>query len=346
MTGTPGPQQRILRQVKRRLSANLAQRRVYRYAVALVLAFASLLAIVLLFLDRTTPLRDKFTQIGAGLAASIIFALIYTVLANREYAELIRSEIATQLSAHATGILQEMRQLNELFLPTDRYPPTTDFDRRFNRDLTRDLCASTTYFFRGTSARYVPARLRHSDPNLQGVRVLLVDPRNDGAMDARAQDRRRRPQYGDKPLAEIKQDIRNEILDSVIALFDCRYVCTIELGVAAGTSSLRIEIFDDAIYLSLYRAPSSVRSSHPETVRFDKTSQLYEIFRDECRRQFEVADIHRLFTTRDDEADLLRYLDQLGYEHVDAAILDRVRERNRSFLDQFTGALSTIGAEI
>lgn len=345
MVGAHGGQ-RMLQGVKRRLPGNLAQRRIYRYAVALVLAFTSLVAIVLLLLDRHTPLRDKFTQIGAGLAASIIFALIYTVLANREYAELIRTEIAAQLNTHVTEILREMQQLNRLFLPTGRYPATIDFDRRFNRDLTRDLCASTTYFFRGTSARYVPGRLRHSDPNLQNVRVLLVDPRNEGAMDARAQDRRRRPRYDGKPPADIKQDIRTEILDSVVALFDCRYMSTIEMGVAAGTSSLRIEIFDDAIYLSLYRGQSSVRSSHPETARFDKSSQLYDIFRDECRRQFEVADVHRSFTTRDDESDLLQYLAALGYEHVDAAGLNQVRERNNVFLDQFMTALGTIGAEV
>src|SRR5258708_24411831 len=108
-------------------------RRPYRYALALVLAFATILALILLYVDRAVPLRDKLSQIGAGLAASIIFAIIYTVLANREYAELIRAEIAGQLTDHMTKILREMNQLNQLFLPTDQYPATRDFDIRFNR---------------------------------------------------------------------------------------------------------------------------------------------------------------------------------------------------------------------
>jgi len=58
-----------------------------------VLVSASLIALVLLYADRSVSLRDKATQIGAGLTAAIIFAVIYTVLANREYAELIREEI-------------------------------------------------------------------------------------------------------------------------------------------------------------------------------------------------------------------------------------------------------------
>src|SRR5262249_47963909 len=76
------------------------QRRPYRYALALVLACASLVALILLYADRSISLKDKATQVGAGLAAAIIFAITYTILANREYAELIRSEIADQLAGH------------------------------------------------------------------------------------------------------------------------------------------------------------------------------------------------------------------------------------------------------
>ena len=86
------------------------QRRPYRYALALVLACASLVALILLYADRSVSLNDKFTQIGAGLAASIIFAVIYTVLANREYAELIRAEISDQLTDHLNDILHQIKQ--------------------------------------------------------------------------------------------------------------------------------------------------------------------------------------------------------------------------------------------
>lgn len=127
--------------------------RPYRYAVGLVLTFATILVLILLYVDRAVSLRDKLTQIGTGLAASTIFAIIYTVLANREYAELIRAEIAGQLTDHMAEILREMNQLNQLFLPTDQYPATRNFDIRFNRAITSDLCRSNTYFLRGTSAK-------------------------------------------------------------------------------------------------------------------------------------------------------------------------------------------------
>jgi len=326
------------------LAAQRALRRPYRYAVTLVLACATLLALTLLLLDHSVSSREKYTQIGTGLASSVIFALIYTVLANREYAELIRREINTQFGDHMAEILNQMKQLNQLFLPTDQYPATKEFDLRFNRDLTRDLCSSTFYFFRGTSARFVSARLRQSDHGLEVVQVISVDPRDDGAIEARAADRRRRPGYEGKNLADIEEEIRDEILSSTVALFDCRDVCNIELGFVASTSPVRIEIFDNAIYTSLYRTPESLRNTYPETARFGKESQTYLIFRDECRRQLQLASQRRRFTTRDNDTQLAEYLVSLGYSRTGMNELAEIREMHRATMTSFTHALSMIGA--
>src|SRR5262249_24000421 len=154
--------------------------------------------------------------------------------------------------------------LNQLFLPTAQYGATRDFDHRFNNDLTHDLCHSRFYFFRGTSAKYVPARLRQCDHHLEVAQVMLLDPRDESTIAARAADRRKRPEYGGKSLEGIAREIREEILVAVVALFDCRDICDIELGFSTTTSPVRIEVFDDAIYTSLYRSPESQRNTHPE----------------------------------------------------------------------------------
>lgn len=325
-------------------AASRSVRRPYRYAVALVLAFAAFITLALLFLNRSVSLGDKLTQIGAGLAASIIFALIYTVLANREFAELIRNEIATQLEGHVNEILHQLSQLDQLFLPTDQYPAVQEFDPRFNRDLTRDLCDSTFYFFRGTSAKYVPGRLRVSDPRLEVVQVISVDPRDEDAIQARAVDRHRRLDHQGKGLSDIAQEIRDEILTSVVALFDCRDVCNVELGFVTSTSPVRIEIFDNAIYTSLYRTPESLRHTHPVTARFGRESQTYQIFRDECRRQLEISDLRQRFATRHTDTHLLEYLLSLGFPHIDAAELTRLREIHHEFIAPFVRSLATMGS--
>src|SRR5690348_861065 len=212
------------------------QRRPYRYALALVLACASLFSLMLLSVDHTISARDKLTQIGTGLAASIIFAVVYTILANREYSELIRLEIRGQLDNHLNEVLHHVKQLNQLFLPTDQYPATREHDLRFNKDLTRDLCDSTFYFFRGTSAKYVPARLRACDHHLEEAQIVLLNPLDDPAIEARARDRRRRPEYQGKTLGEIAAEIRDEIFIALVALFDCRDQCEIEIGFSSATS--------------------------------------------------------------------------------------------------------------
>jgi hypothetical protein len=322
------------------------RRRPYRYALALVLVSGSLIALILLYADRSTSLKDKLAQIGAGLAASIIFAVIYTIFANREYAELIRAEIADQLAGQLNDILHHIKQLNQLFLPTDQYPASKDFDPRFNRDLTRDMCQSAFYFFRGTSAKYVPARLRISDHHLEVAQVILLDPQDDTTIEARAMDRRRRPGYEGKTLVEIEDETRGEILLALIALFDCRDQCDIEIGFSSITSPVRIEVFDNAIYTSLYRSTESQRNTHPETARFGRDSQTYQIFRDECRRQLQLASSRKRFTTRETDADLCEFVSSLGFVGVGLTELDEQREKYRTFIAPFSGALATTGVAV
>ncbi len=338
-----GPTSPSPRHPASRASANsvrLMQRRPYRYALALVLACASLVALILLYADRSIPIKDKATQVGAGLAASIIFAVIYTIFANREYAELIRSEIADQLADHLNNILHHIRQLDQLFLPTDQYPATQEFDSHFNRDLTQDLCSSSFYFFRGTSAKYVPARLRIADHHLEVCQVILLDPRDSATIEARAIDRRRRPESEGKTLPEIENEIQGEILLALVALFDCRDQCDVEVGFSTSTSPVRIEVFDNAIYTSLYRSPDSERNTHPETARFSKDSQTYLIFRDECRRQMQLASSRKHFTTGESDLNLCQYVATLGFTGIGLTELQAQRIEYSNFIAPFRGALA------
>jgi hypothetical protein len=325
----------------RTVSVSRHRRRPYRYALALVLSSASIIAIVLLTAARPASLKEVLTQISSGLAASIIFAIIYTIFANREYAELIRAEITDQLASHLNDILHNIKQLNELFLPTDQYPATKDFDLRFNEDLTHDLCRSSFYFFRGTSAKYVPARLTLCNHHLEVAQIILLDPRDDNVIEARAADRRKRPEHEGKALPGIMAEIRSEILLGLIALFDCRDSCVIELGFSTVSSSVRIEVFDDAIYTALYSSAESQRHTHPESSRFGRDSQTYQIFRDECRRQMQLSSPHLRFTTRDTDADLISFASSLGFKSLDPTELARQRARYRDFILPFSKTLNT-----
>ncbi len=318
-------------------------RHVYRYALVLVLACAAIIAVIFLQLDRSVPVKDKLTQIGSGLAASIIFAIIYTVLANREFAELIREEINGQLSDHVTEIKREMNQLSQGFLPTDQYAATSGFDIRFNRAITHDLRHSSIYFFRGTSAKFIPARLGLCSHRIDLTQVIVLDPRDRDAIDARARDRRWRPEYEGKQITDIADEMRNEILQALIALFDCREHCDIEVGLSNISSSVRIEIFDEAMYTSFYRTMESQRNTHPETARFSKESQIYRVFRDESTRQMQLAVERRRFTNRDTDDHLIDYLDSLGFTEIRTVGLSAQRQAYQEFIAPFSDNLKKIG---
>lgn len=316
---------------------------IYRYALVLVLACAAIIALFFLQVDRSVPVKDKLTQIGSGLAASIIFAIIYTVLANREFTELVRQEISGQLSDHVTEIKREMSLLNQSFLPTDQYAATSGFDIRFNRAVTHDLRHSDVFFFRGTSAKYVPARLRLCSHHIDRTQVILLDPRDRDAIEARARGRRWRPEYDGKTITDIATEIRDEILQALVALFDCREHCEIEIGLANISSSVRIEIFDEAMYTSFYRTTESQRNTHPDTARFSKESQIYQVFRDESKRQMQLAAERRCFTNRDSEEDLIGYLVSLGFTDINTSGLSTQRQAYQEFIAPFTDQLKTIG---
>jgi hypothetical protein len=323
--------------------AHLFRQLLYRYSVGLVLALGAILAIILSFADSAESTANKLTQIGTGLAASIIFAFIYTLFANREFKELIRVEIAEQLRDHLNDTLGQIGHLNELFLPTDQYPAAQEFEERFNKNLTEDLCDSSSYIFRGTSAKYVPARISECNHDLQDVRVLLLDPTDLDTMDARARDRQLRPENTGKTRLRIEEDIRNEILLALVALFDCRGICDIQVGFTTSTSPVRIEIFDHAIYTSLYRTRESPRSNHPAAVRFADNSQTYQIFHEELRRQFQLSSAQKTFQARDGDEDLCEYLASLGYTEVGAVELDAQRQAYRAFIAPFKQFLREIG---
>jgi hypothetical protein len=257
---------------------------------------------------------------------------------------LIRAEIEDQLATHLNDILHHVKQLNQLFLPTDQCSATKQFDPRFNKDLARDMAGSTFYFFRGTSAKYVPARLRICDHHLEVAQVIVLDPRDSGTIEARAQDRRKRPEYENRPFSEIEGEIRNEILFALVALFDCRDQCEIEIGFSITTSPVRIEVFDNAIYTSLYRSAESQRNTHPETARFGRDSQTYQIFRDECRRQMQLATPRRRFTTHETDQDLCTFVSSLGFSDVGPDELNELRQRYSAFIAPFAGALTSTGA--
>lgn len=228
------------------------------------------------------------------------------------------------------------------YAPTHSYDASSTFDRSFNRDLSTDLGDSHTYTFRGISAKYVPARLLHRGSGLDIVRVMMLDPGAHEAIRLRAVDRKQNPKYRNADVATLASTLREEILRSLVGLFDARALCTIDIALIASTAVDRVELFDSSVYVSLYHGPRSLCQSFPETMRYTRDTVAYGHHRLDCLRQFDLAR-HRLqFRPEADDAELRPLLAHTGVDvaTTDIAILREADAFSRAFLAELDAVAS------
>ena len=235
-----------------------------------------------------------------------------------------------KIETHKSSIADERYLMHDADVV---YRGTIGVDREFNAHLTRDLNTSTFYLFRGISAKYVPARIMHSRNSLSVLKVLILDPRDKRSISLRASDRSKNPKYADAIVEHLALDIREEIFMSIIALFDCRYRCPVEIAYSRGTSVNRLEIFDGALYMSMYHAESA--SGYPETVRYKKDTALYQLHRLDSFRQCEVAETKVLFNSQTPKSDFIKHLKKLGMSIVDESIIEEYRNHYKAFSTRF-----------
>ena len=73
-------------------------------------------------------------------------------------------------------------------------------------------------------------------------------------------------------------------------------------------------------------------------MRFSKDSQTYQIFRDECKRQMQLAIPQKRFTTHDTDNELCIFLAELGFDRIGQAELEEQRTEYRKFIAPFSPA--------
>lgn len=225
------------------------------------------------------------------------------------------------------------------YAPTTTYPGTRAFDPGFNGDLMEDLAESNSYIFRGISAKYVPGRVRMRGPGLDLVRVLTLDPEAGEAIRLRALDRAHNPKYAGKSPAALQAELEHEIAVALVSLFDCRHLCAIDIGCVASTAVDRVELFDDALYVSLYHGPRA--EGFPETMRYARGSVAYGQHRLNCVREFELARRRILFRADQDSDHLVAVLAESGIDVAEADIAT-YRLEAEEFTANFMGQLRTM----
>jgi hypothetical protein len=145
-----------------------------------------------------------------------------------------------------------------------------------------------------------------------------------------------------KTVDELVYELREELLMSIVALFDCRNKCPIQLIYTLDTAVTRTELCDDSAYISWYHSPTSPGTVFPETLRFPSGSVLYETLKLDITRQFEIFDYGVTFDSSQSDVDLLKHIRKLTEDDPDEHSLAQWRSAYHTFIMRFEIVLSDL----
>jgi hypothetical protein len=327
----------------RRLRKMLVQ-----YSFGFACAVALLISFFLVNQDEEMSAGEVASAVGLNLMASVLFALIFVVLTNWVQERNIQESIGEGFGDLAEMLDKHVAQANRLFLPSKRYealnPTNNNFGDAYNQDLTRDLEESGTFAFDGPSARYVAVRLLAAKHHPQQVRIAMISPANQRAINRRAADRRSWPSVRGTPVEQVERELEDELFMNIVSLFDCRHLCPIEILYYNHTAVYRHVLLDQAVYVSWYHSPQQMEM--PDSYRFGKDSFIYAAFRMDLMRKFEMSTDKVVFDAGHRDDVLIDHLHRLTGRSIDAADLLRWRTETHEDVESFRGYLAELYATL
>jgi hypothetical protein len=298
----------------------------YGFLLALLLSLA--IGAILIYLDDNLDSDAILSSIGLNLIASVIFALIFSWISGGVQQRILldnlqdahtrtlaaqraaAAEVSSKVDDLSKELLQKLSGYEKHYMPTATYGASDRPDRTYNEAVTASFAATKAYQFRGTSAKYVPLHLKRVPRGrLRTVKIIMLDPRANEAVGARAATRIQ--QRGDDASLDVaKAAIQEEILMSLVALFDCRHLFTVDIAFVQDVPAARIELFDEEIYLSWYQGPASATKRFPESLMFNRGTFLYEMLSQEFYGRYELGE-KISFSRNDGAGRLLTVLEEL-----------------------------------
>jgi hypothetical protein len=249
---------------------------------------------------------EILVAVGTSIVASTVFYLLYSKSAE----EKVLREVGEMALEHAMTLFASRF---ERMLPTrifsDTDVPTEEFNTYFNQLLK----GSKSYKYKGDAASFTTFRLSNyyaSDHHYEReITLLLLDPREEKCFEERAQVelmRSKRP-YNQLELMQRKEDLRNGVYVSLVALFDLRHRVNAEVAFYKELPFFRSEIMDEGILISYY-----LGGQFPSTYSYGRSTLAYEAFLLNFRQNYEAACIRIAFNTQLKEDELKRCIQELG----------------------------------
>jgi hypothetical protein len=322
----------------KRRARNLSRTFVW-YSFGTACSVALAVGVLLAALDDDLSAAEISSAIGLNLIASVVFALMFVALANWVQDRNVQSTIRDGFKELGEQVRNNAATTDRLFVPQKTYEPVnpgSNYGDEFNLEVTRDLEESDFFAFNGPSARYVAARLLAARHHPTHIRIAMIGPANKAAIQRRAFDRRSWAGNEGQTIEQIKRDLRRELLVNVVALFECRDICPIEILYTDSTAVYRYVMLDQAVYVSWYFGPKSAQMELPESYRFGRESFVYSVFRLDLMRKFEMSDEKVTFKASHDDRFLLDHLRQITGNDITEAELEAWRAEHRKDSDSFS----------
>lgn len=290
---------------------------------------------------------DVGLAIGTGIGGAAVWWAAFARYAESAGERILNRRLSQQgrqlqneLDEHRALLAGELeenaRRWRDSSLPRAIYPPTNGFDLRFNRDSTKHLARSSKYFFCGPSGVFVPARiiLRETEmnPPLEEVRLRIVNPLRDIAMERTIEQRRGKPKSAAED-AGIRQQVNDDLFMMIVGLWHARdRVGKVQVWYESAAVIKRLELFEDAVYDAPdIRGPEEF----PMVVRWDSLQPTYTQRLAEFDHNESEATL--TFTPRTPESVLIEHLAFFGFDPGErGSMLERFE---REYVNYFRGPL-------
>jgi hypothetical protein len=325
------------------------RRSIVRYAFATASLITIIVGIVLILTDPRLTIESIASSLGVNLIASVVFATAFALVSERAQEQALEENLNESFDRLAERLIDQVAQVNQLFVPTAVYPESDTsggFQDGFNRDLTRSLSRTRSYFFRGSRAWYMAARLLTVRHKPQLVRLAILDPRNSRAVAKWVSDRMGREENRGLDRIEIEQKFLESIAIAVVAVFDCRHICDIHILYDDNTSAYRYELTDDSAFISWVHSSSSAGRAYPIAFRFPQDSFVYQSLHLEIGRMFEMSTRKYVFSSEQNDDYVLAHLAELLNRAVSIEDLTRWRSQYRTRIGGFYAYIDAVSARV
>lgn len=274
----------------------------------LILFIISLLIFYAAFKENDVEFKSILISIASSLLASNIFSVLYALVTNASFLEYFTEMIRNEEKELFNSLILEVQRTNKAYIASKIFDPTQTKNYSFNKDLTSEFSKASKFMFRGVSGKRIAARIFYLNKKLDFIKLIIIHPEDRVSIQKRANHI---SILEERTLSDIESDIKNDIYISLINLYNSRHKCNlIEIVFQQGYSASRLEILDNAVYVSVYDNDYDGLVYYPSVVKFCNKTVFYKMYATEYMREFEFSKNNGIIAIKSDTTEA-QFIDNL-----------------------------------